>query len=174
MKLGFVGIGQGGSNIAAAFSDKFPVVCINTAKQDLENLPIPPDFKIFAKISEGGAGKDVRLGERAIEENREVIAQKIDLAMRDRDLVFVAAGLGGGTGSLGLLQILEILGEKGLNHSVIATFPMSSEGTNEKLNAVLAARQLHKALKESPSFRSIIFIDIPVKIQSDGTRKIHL
>jgi cell division GTPase FtsZ len=161
MKIGFIGVGQGGSNLAASFAGKYDVMAFNTSETDLEKLPIPKDLRVCVKLegSNGGAGKDTRLGEKAFNENLPVIAQKIH-AFHDRhDLIVVCSGFGGGTGTAGIFKVLNLLGEQKVDHSVIATFPEPSEGTNEKLNACAAVKMLQRANKLSPSFRSWMLVD---------------
>ncbi len=160
ISFGFVGIGQGGCNITDVFAKKFPTLAINTAKQDLEALKnIPSDRRIFTKVSDGGAGKNIKLGERAVREYKEVIEDKIDMIMREVDLIWVLVGLGGGSGSLGALQLIQQIARQGKKVGLIATLPTEEEGTHEKVNALMAVNQIIELHNISNNFKGVLFID---------------
>lgn len=158
MNFGFIGVGQAGCNMVNTMRD-FPCLVVNTAMQDLEEVNLSNDYKVFTNITSGGAGKDISVGERAILEYKQMLIYKINLIFKNCDYIWVVAGLGGGTGSLGCVQIISILNEMGIFHGVICTLPMEEEGTQEKVNAVLASSQLYKAQNQAYYFRGLIFID---------------
>jgi cell division GTPase FtsZ len=122
MNFGFIGIGQAGGNIANVFAQEFPAIAINTAKNDLAVLAnIKSSYRLHTDISEGGAGKSIRYGEKAI---RRYQAEIIDLVNLNKDLkeaetIWLIAGLGGGTGSLGIIQMSVLLSKLGRKHSII-------------------------------------------------------
>ncbi len=160
LNFGFIGIGQGGCNIVNAFAKDFPCLAINTAETDLAELDdIPPHLRVLTKVTEGGAGKNIRLGELAIIRYRDQIREKIQLTMDRSDLIWVVAGLGGGTGSLGIVQLITLLAAMGKKHGAIITLPTADEGTVEKVNALIAAKQLYDLQNMSKNFRSMIIID---------------
>src|SRR3972149_2322982 len=97
-----IGIGGGGSNainrmIRAEMMGVEFIAC-NTDAQALLQSDAPHKIRIGDKITRGlGAGGDANIGQRAAEEDSEKIAQ----AVEGSDMVFITAGLGGGTGSGG-------------------------------------------------------------------------
>ncbi|HLQ49159.1 MAG TPA: cell division protein FtsZ, partial [Candidatus Dormibacteraeota bacterium] len=95
-----IGVGGGGSNavnrmIRAEMMGVEFIAC-NTDAQALLQSDAPHKIRIGDKITRGlGAGGDSTIGQRSAEEDSEKIAQ----ALADSDMVFITAGLGGGTGS---------------------------------------------------------------------------
>src|SRR6185369_12157594 len=95
-----IGVGGGGSNAVARMSNDFSrgvqFIAVNTDHQDLDHCEVRRKIYIGRNLTKGlGAGMNPDLGRQAAEENRSEIAE----ALAGADLVFVAAGLGGGTGS---------------------------------------------------------------------------
>jgi cell division GTPase FtsZ len=161
MKHGFIGVGQGGNNIIdAGFAKTFPVLAVNTAEVDLGNLKnVTKDCQFVARITEGGAGENIIIGEQAVRMHRKEIAEKIKTIFRECEYIWVVTGLGGGTGTLASVQIIEILTEMGINHGFIGTMPMKNEGTTKKVNAVLGMNQIWTAHTQSELFKSMVIID---------------
>lgn len=160
MNFGFIGIGQGGGNIVNCFGKDFPTIALNTAQNDLDVLNnIPKHQRILTPVSEGGAGKSIRYGEKAIRQFQDRIKDAVSLSMGDCDRVWLVAGLGGGTGSLGLIQMSVLLSRMGVKHSVIVTLPMDDEGTTEKVNCMVALKQLYELHCRSKNFQSYLIID---------------
>src|SRR5919197_805936 len=99
----------------------------------------PHKIRIGDKITKGlGAGGDASIGERAADEDRDKIAD----ALVDSDMVFITAGLGGGTGSGGAPVVAEIAKEQGALTIGVVTKPFSFEGNRRKLVAEKAAEEL--------------------------------
>ncbi|HWP64209.1 MAG TPA: cell division protein FtsZ, partial [Candidatus Binatia bacterium] len=99
----------------------------------------PHKIRIGDKITRGlGAGGDASIGQRAAEEDSEKIAE----ALRDSDMVFITAGLGGGTGSGAAPVVAEIAKELGALTIGVVTKPFSFEGNRRKLVAEKAAEEL--------------------------------
>ena len=80
-----------------------------------------------------GTGGNPNLGEQAAEESREAIAT----ALRDSDLVFITAGMGGGTGSGAAPVVAQISKEAGYLTVGVVTYPFSFEGRKRSLQARL-------------------------------------
>lgn len=78
---------------------------------------------------QAGAGGNPNLGEQAAEESKEVIAN----ALRDSDLVFITAGMGGGTGSGAAPVVAQIAKEAGYLTVGVVTYPFSFEGRKRSL-----------------------------------------
>ena len=125
-----VGIGGGGSNavnrmIRAELMGVEFIAC-NTDAQALLQSDAPHKIRIGDKITRGlGAGGDPAIGQRAAEEDQEKIAE----ALSDSDMVFITAGMGGGTGSGAAPVIAEIAKELGALTIGVVTKPFSFEGT---------------------------------------------
>ena len=138
-----IGVGGGGSNAvnrmirAELMGVEF--IAVNTDAQALLQSDAPNKVRIGDKITRGlGAGGDPSIGQRAAEEDSEKIA---DL-LRDSDLVFITAGMGGGTGSGAAPVIAEIARDMGALTIGVVTKPFSWEGARRRLNAEKSAELL--------------------------------
>jgi cell division protein FtsZ len=138
-----IGVGGGGSNavnrmIRAEMMGVEFIAC-NTDAQALLQSDAPHKIRIGDKITRGlGAGGDANIGQRAAEEDSEKIAQ----ALADSDMVFITAGLGGGTGSGAAPVVAELAKEAGALTIGVVTKPFSFEGNKRKLVAERAAEEL--------------------------------
>ena len=138
-----IGVGGGGSNavnrmIRAEMMGVEFIAC-NTDAQALLQADAPHKIRIGDKITRGlGAGGDASIGQRAAEEDSEKIAQ----ALVDSDMVFITAGLGGGTGSGAAPVVAQIAKESGALTIGVVTKPFSFEGAKRKLIAEKAAEEL--------------------------------
>jgi len=138
-----IGVGGGGSNavnrmIRAEMMGVEFIAC-NTDAQALLQSDAPHKIRIGDKITRGlGAGGDATIGARAAEEDRDKIAD----ALADSDMVFITAGLGGGTGSGAAPVVAEIAKEAGALTIGVVTKPFSFEGSRRKLVAEKAAEEL--------------------------------
>jgi cell division protein FtsZ len=114
---------------------------VNTDAQALLQSDAPHKIRIGDKITRGlGAGGDPGIGQRAAEEDSE----KIYEALKDSDMVFITAGMGGGTGSGAAPVIAEIARELGSLTIGVVTKPFTFEGARRRLNAEKSS----EALKE--------------------------
>jgi cell division protein FtsZ len=138
-----IGVGGGGSNavnrmIRAEMMGVEFIAC-NTDAQALLQSDAPHKIRIGDKITRGlGAGGDAAIGQRAAEEDSEKIAE----ALEGSDMVFITAGLGGGTGSGGAPIVAELAKESGALTIGVVTKPFSFEGNRRKLVAEKAAEEL--------------------------------
>ncbi len=138
-----IGVGGGGSNavnrmIRAEMMGVEFIAC-NTDAQALLQSDAPHKIRIGDKITRGlGAGGDATIGARAAEEDRDKIAD----ALTDSDMVFITAGLGGGTGSGAAPVVAEIAKEAGALTIGVVTKPFSFEGARRKLIAEKSAEEL--------------------------------
>jgi cell division protein FtsZ len=114
-------------------------IAVNTDAQALLQSDAPNKIRIGDKITRGlGAGGDPSIGQRAAEEDSEKIAD----ALRDSDMVFITAGMGGGTGSGAAPVIAEIARDIGALTIGVVTKPFSWEGARRRLNAEKSAELL--------------------------------
>ena len=138
-----IGIGGGGSNAvnrmirAELMGVEF--IAVNTDAQALLQSDAPHKIRVGDKITRGlGAGGDPTIGQRAAEED----AEKIYEALKDSDMVFITAGMGGGTGSGAAPVIAEIARDLGALTIGVVTKPFSFEGARRRLNAEKASEAL--------------------------------
>jgi cell division protein FtsZ len=125
-----IGIGGAGSNAVNSMvsSEEFQAVefmVANTDQQALHQSPAPCKIQLGAKITKGlGAGSNPDLGRRAAEEDLEAVSANI----RDTEILFLTAGLGGGTGTGALPVIAAAAKELGILTVVVVTKPFLFEG----------------------------------------------
>ncbi len=140
-----IGVGGGGSNavnrmIRAEMMGVEFISC-NTDAQALLQSDAPHKIRIGDKITRGlGAGGDPGIGARAAEEDQE----KIYEVLKDSDMVFITAGMGGGTGSGAAPVIAEIARDLGALTIGVVTKPFSFEGAKRRLNAEKATEGLRE------------------------------
>ncbi|MFN8620926.1 MAG: cell division protein FtsZ [Chloroflexota bacterium] len=140
-----IGVGGGGSNavnrMIRAEMMGVEFIAVNTDAQALLQSDAPHKIRIGDKITRGlGAGGDPTIGQRAAEEDSE----KIYEALKDSDMVFITAGMGGGTGSGAAPVIAEIARDLGALTIGVVTKPFTFEGARRRTNAEKAS----EALKE--------------------------
>ncbi|HET7677499.1 MAG TPA: cell division protein FtsZ [Candidatus Limnocylindrales bacterium] len=138
-----VGIGGGGSNavnrMIRAEMMGVEFIAVNTDAQALLQSDAPHKIRIGDKITRGlGAGGDPSIGQRAAEEDSE----KIYEALKDSDMVFLTAGMGGGTGSGAAPIIAEVARDVGALTIGVVTKPFNFEGAKRRLNAEKSSEAL--------------------------------
>jgi len=124
-----VGVGGGGNNAVNRMIeqglDGVEFVAINTDAQALLSSNAGRTIRIGEKITRGlGAGSNPTIGEEAAEESREEVAQ----ALEGADMVFVTAGMGGGTGTGAAPIVAEIAKNLGALTVAVVTKPLTVEG----------------------------------------------
>lgn len=136
-KIAFIGVGQGGCNIANTFRRMGyeDVVFINTASVDLDGLEAPDRTKFLIGDHSDGAGKDAAEGKRAAEVSIGDIESRISSLLDEGrvEKVFVCIGSGGGTGSGAGPVVIDAAQRAGARVGVIATLPMSRELVSDKV-----------------------------------------
>ena len=124
-----VGVGGAGSNAVDRLKmenlERLQLCVINTDSQALSSSPVQDKVLIGMGTTRGlGAGGDPELGRQAAEDDRE----KIATVVKDCDLVFILAGMGGGTGGGACPIVAEIAAEQGALVIAFVTLPFSFEG----------------------------------------------
>ena len=124
-----VGVGGGGGNaLNRMIEDGMTAVdfiAVNTDAQDLENNNSQIKLQIGKELTKGlGAGANAEVGKQAVEENKEVITSSLE----NSDMVFITAGMGGGTGTGAAPAIAKIAKELGALTVGIVTKPFAFEG----------------------------------------------
>jgi cell division protein FtsZ len=116
-------------------------ISVNTDAQALLQSDAPHKIRIGDKITRGlGAGGDPGIGQRSAEED----AEKIYEALKDSDMVFITAGMGGGTGSGAAPVIAEIARDLGALTIGVVTKPFGFEGARRRLNAEKGSEALRE------------------------------
>ncbi len=124
-----IGVGGGGNNVVNRMMRSgvrgVEFVAINTDKQALNNSDATLKLQIGEKLTGGkGAGSDPEVGRKSAEENRAQIAKILE----QTDMVFITAGMGGGTGTGGCPIVADIAREAGVLTIGVVTKPFNFEG----------------------------------------------
>jgi cell division protein FtsZ len=133
-----VGVGGGGNNAVnymfrQGIKDVNFVIC-NTDSQALENSPVGVKIQLGASLTEGrGAGNKPEIGRDAAMEN---IDDVMDVLSKNTKMVFITAGMGGGTGTGAAPVIAKAAKEKGILTVAIVTLPFRFEG-NQRINQAI-------------------------------------
>ena len=138
-----IGVGGGGNNAvnrmvnAGIKSAEF--IAVNTDKQALLMSKAQHRIQIGEKLTRGlGAGADPDIGVKAAEESKEALSEML----KDTDLVFITAGMGGGTGTGAAPVIANIAKELGALTIAVVTKPFSFEGKRRMDNAEKGIKEL--------------------------------
>ncbi len=161
-----VGCGGGGTNAVNRMVDAglegVDFIAVNTDRQALSSSKAAQKLQIGEKLTKGlGAGAVPDIGRRAAEESREEIAQ----AIKGADLVFVTAGMGGGTGTGAAPIVAEIARENNCLTIAVVTKPFAFEGKQRMKNAELGINEL----KQNVDTLVVIPNDRLLQIASKGT-----
>ena len=135
-KIKVIGVGGGGSNAVNRMISQgvqgVEFIAVNTDSQALLKSLAPNRMQIGEKLTRGlGAGAKPEIGQKAAEESRDDILE----ALRGADMVFVTAGMGGGTGTGAAPVVAECAREIGALTVGVVTRPFSFEGMTRKRNA---------------------------------------
>ncbi|MBP8613314.1 MAG: cell division protein FtsZ [Firmicutes bacterium] len=135
--LKVVGVGGGGTNAVNRMIDTgikgVDFICINTDAQALNLSRAPIKLQIGENITRGlGAGANPEVGEKAAEESKDDIMEYL----KGADMIFITAGMGGGTGTGGAPVIAQIAREVGALTVGVVTKPFSFEG-RRRMNVAL-------------------------------------
>ena len=141
-----MGIGGGGSNAVNYMFEHgingVDFVICNTDSQALEASPVPIKIQLGASLTEGlGAGANPEVGRKAAEESADRITELLDANTK---MLFLTAGMGGGTGTGAAPVIAEIAREKGILTVGVVTIPFSTEGGFRKKYADDGIAELKK------------------------------
>lgn len=161
-----IGIGGGGCNAVDRMIDSdiqgIEFITVNTDNQALLRTKANNRIQIGEKITRGlGAGANPEIGEKAANESKDEIAQLI----RGTDMLFITAGMGGGTGTGGAPVIAQIARELSILTVGVVTRPFRFEGSRRMQNAERGIREMEKFVD------SLIVVpnDKLLEIASDNT-----
>ncbi|MBR0288462.1 MAG: cell division protein FtsZ [Selenomonadaceae bacterium] len=144
-KIKVIGVGGGGNNavnrMISLGLEGVEFIAVNTDAQALLNALAPKRMQIGEKLTRGlGAGARPEIGQKAAMESREDIIN----ALRGSDMVFITAGMGGGTGTGAAPVVAECAREIGALTVGVVTRPFTFEGPKRKKNADIGIENLKR------------------------------
>src|SRR5690554_3452603 len=142
-KIKVFGVGGGGNNAVNRMVESgvrgIEFIALNTDRQALYSSRAETKIQIGEKITKGlGAGANPEIGCKAAEENRNDIMESI----KGADMIFITAGMGGGTGTGAAPVVAEIAKELGILTVGVVTKPFTFEGRKRQLQAEKGIEEL--------------------------------
>ncbi|MDY3929650.1 MAG: cell division protein FtsZ [Clostridia bacterium] len=142
-RIKVIGVGGGGNNavdrMIEAGVDKAEFIAVNTDLQQLKTVKAPTIIQIGTRLTQGlGAGAKPEIGKKAAEETESEIKE----IMKNTEMVFVTAGMGGGTGTGAAPVIAKIAKEMGILTVAVVTKPFFFEGPQRMKNAQAGIEEL--------------------------------
>jgi len=143
VKIKVIGVGGAGNNVINrmidAGVDGVDFIVVNTDKQDLNKSVCKNKLQIGEKLTGGmGAGSKPEIGRQSAEESRAQIAKILE----DTDMVFITAGMGGGTGTGAAPIVADLAHEAGILTVGVVTKPFKFEGANRMRQAEAGIAEL--------------------------------
>lgn len=140
-----IGVGGGGGNAVNHMVDSniegVQFICANTDAQALRRLSVDTVVQLGVALTKGlGAGTNPEVGREAAEENRERLRE----VMEGADMIFLTAGMGGGTGTGAIPIIAEIARELGILTVAVVTKPFDFEGKKKMMVAEKGIAELEQ------------------------------
>ncbi len=140
-----VGVGGGGGNAVTHMVNSgiegVDFICINTDSQALKHSKVKMSLQIGQNITKGlGAGADPEVGRQAAMEDRDRIVDLID----GSDMIFITAGMGGGTGTGAAPVVAQVAKELGILTVAVVTKPFEMEGNKRLTLAEQGINELGK------------------------------
>ena len=163
-----IGVGGGGGNavqhMVEANIDGVEFICANTDSQALKNMSARTALQIGADITKGlGAGANPDVGRQAAQEDRDRIAEVIE----GSDMLFITAGMGGGTGTGAAPIVAQVAKEMGILTVAVVTKPFTFEGSR-RLHVA------HNGIKELSQYVDSLITIPNEKLQSVLGKQISL
>ncbi|TBV85451.1 plasmid replication protein [Lysinibacillus sp. OL1] len=157
LKFGFLGLGMGGTSIAATCADiktniqnnNFPYTALLINSNEIDLAKVQPVNKNTAKMLIGtgkGAGRDILIGESIYKADADKILEKAKMQFKNVDYVWLVAGLGGGTGTGAVILAIQTLLKAGFDgkFGMILTLPRLKEGKTVLDNAIQRLQKINK------------------------------
>ena len=164
-----VGVGGGGGNaldcMVQADVKNIEYIAVNTDAKALLNSKAPTRIQIGAKLTKGrGAGNRPEVGRQSAEENRDEISN----ALKGADMIFITAGMGGGTGTGAAPVVAQIAQELGILTVAVVTKPFAFEREQKMAQAERGIETLKKyvdSLVIIPNERLLVGLDKPLTMR---------
>ncbi|MGA1875826.1 MAG: cell division protein FtsZ [bacterium] len=142
-----IGVGGGGSNavnrMASSLMRGVEFYVVNTDLQALNKSPVTNRLQLGAKLTRGlGAGANPEIGRKAAQEDEEQILEIV----RGADMVFITAGMGGGTGTGAAPVIAQLIKKVGILTVAVVTKPFTFEGKRRMMQAERGLEELKEAV----------------------------
>jgi cell division protein FtsZ len=139
------GVGGGGGNavahMVATGIDGVDFICVNTDAQAIKHARVKTGLQIGCNITKGlGAGADPEVGRQAAMEDRDRIIELIE----GSDMLFITAGMGGGTGTGAAPVVAQVAKELGILTVAVVTKPFDMEGSKRRAIAEQGIAELEK------------------------------
>ncbi len=140
-----IGVGGGGGNavnhMVGCNIEGVEFICANTDAQALRKLNVDTIIQLGVELTKGlGAGTNPEIGKHAAEENKERIKE----VLQGADMVFLTAGMGGGTGTGAIPVIAQVAREMGILTVAVVTKPFQFEGKKKQVVAEQGILELEK------------------------------
>jgi cell division protein FtsZ len=140
-----VGVGGGGGNAVTHMVnsgiDGVDFICINTDAQALKHSKVKTSLQVGSNTTKGlGAGADPEVGRQAAMEDRDRVVELIE----GSDMIFITAGMGGGTGTGAAPIVAQVAKELGILTVAVVTKPFEMEGMKRSALADQGINELHK------------------------------
>ena len=167
VNLKVIGVGGGGGNALNCMVNTDEVsnieyIAVNTDAKALRNSKATIKIQIGAKLTRGrGAGNKPEVGKAAAEENKDEILE----AIKDADMIFITAGMGGGTGTGAAPVVAQIAQELGILTVAVVTKPFEFEREQKMRQAEAGIAELKKyvdSLIVIPNEKLLIGLDKPL------------
>ncbi len=144
VKIKVIGVGGAGNNVINRMMESglsgVDFIVVNTDKQDLNKSKCPNKIQIGEKLTGGmGAGAKPDIGKKSAEESRAAIAKVLE----NTDMVFITAGMGGGTGTGAAPIVADLAHEAGILTVGVVTKPFKFEGANRMRQAEAGIAELN-------------------------------
>ncbi len=164
-----VGVGGGGGNaldcMVQADVKNIEYIAVNTDAKALLNSKAITKIQIGAKLTKGrGAGNRPEVGRQSAEENRDEISN----ALKGADMIFITAGMGGGTGTGAAPVVAQIAQELGILTVAVVTKPFAFEREQKMAQAERGIETLKKyvdSLVIIPNERLLVGVDKPLTMR---------
>ena len=164
-----VGVGGGGGNaldcMVSADVKNIEYIAVNTDAKALLNSKAPTRIQIGAKLTKGrGAGNKPEVGKNSAEENRDEISN----ALKGADMIFITAGMGGGTGTGAAPVVAQIAQELGILTVAVVTKPFAFEREQKMAQAergIEMLKQYVDSLIVIPNERLLVGVDKPLTMR---------
>ena len=142
-RIKVIGVGGGGNNAVDRMIEanvaKAEFIAINTDLQQLKTVKAPVAMQIGSRLTQGlGAGAKPEIGQKAAEETENAIKELLE----NTEMVFITAGMGGGTGTGAAPVIAKLAKEMGILTVAVVTKPFFFEGPQRARNAEQGIEQL--------------------------------
>ncbi len=146
-KIKVIGVGGAGNNAVDRLIESgltsAEYIVVNTDNQALARSKATKRIQIGAKLTKGlGAGADPSVGKAAAEESKEILQE----ALKDTDLLFITAGMGGGTGTGAAPMIAKLAKDMKILTVAVVTLPFSFEAKRRMDNAIVGIDELKKSV----------------------------